>query len=129
MVIEEGKYLSDFLKWELDKNYCREVLTFASGQNLKAGAVVGVLDASGFAKPIYLVTGSETSALDGSQDAVGLLLEDVNTSGGAKEAVVLTRGAIVTEDFVIYPTSATAAQKLQARKDLSVRGILIRKTV
>jgi hypothetical protein len=128
-VIEEGKKISDFLKWELDKNFCREVLTFATGQNLKAGSVVGILDATGLAKSIYLITGEEEAPLDGSQDAVGLLLEDVNASGGAKAGVVLSRGAIVTEDFVIYPGAASAAHKAKAKKDLSARGISIRETV
>ncbi len=37
----EDQYLGDFLKWEADGRYSRDQVTVLSGQNLKAGAVVG----------------------------------------------------------------------------------------
>lgn len=42
MVIAETDRLGDLLKYELDKNYCREVVTITSGQNLKMGTVLGL---------------------------------------------------------------------------------------
>lgn len=42
MVIEEKDRIGSLLKYELDKNYCREVVTIASGQNLKMGTVLGL---------------------------------------------------------------------------------------
>ena len=40
--LTESKNIGDLLKYELDKNYCREVVTIASGQNLKMGTVLGI---------------------------------------------------------------------------------------
>ena len=42
MSIEEKNNIGSVLKYELDKNYCREVVTIASGQNLKIGTVLGL---------------------------------------------------------------------------------------
>lgn len=42
MAIEEKDRIGSLLKYELDKNYCREVVTIASGQNLKMGTVLGL---------------------------------------------------------------------------------------
>jgi hypothetical protein len=41
MAIEEKENLGDLLKFEIDKNYCRETVTVAAGQNLKIGTIVG----------------------------------------------------------------------------------------
>jgi hypothetical protein len=129
MVIEEGKNLGDVLNWELDRNYCREVVTIASGQNLKQGAIVGLVTATGLAKSVYLITGASQETLDGSEVAIGIILDDVDATSGAKKAVIVTRAAIVLESGVVFPTEATAAQKKKITKDLDVRGVLIRKTV
>jgi hypothetical protein len=128
-VIEEGKNLGDLLNWELDRNYCREVVTVASGQNLKQGAIVGIVTASGLAKSVYLITGAQGETLDGSEIAVGVLLEDVDATGGTKDAVIIARTAIVLTDGIIFPTGATEAQKKKITGDLKAIGILIRKAV
>ena len=128
-VIEEGKNLGDLLNWELDRNYCREVVTVASGQNLERGAIVGIVTATGFAKSVYLITGAQNEVLDGSEVAVGMVLEDVDATGGTKTAVIIARAAIVIADSVIFPAGATDAQKKKITGDLRATGILIRKTV
>ena len=128
-VIEEGKNLGDLLNWELDRNYCREVVTVASGQDLKRGAIVGLVTATGLAKSVYLITGAQNEVLDGSEVAVGMVLDDVDATEGAKDAVTIARAAIVIADGVIFPGGATAAQKKKITGDLDARGIVIRKTV
>jgi hypothetical protein len=129
-VIEEGKNLGDVLNWELDRNYCREVVTVASGQNLKQGAIVGLVTATGLAKSVYLITGASQETLDGSEIAVGVLLDDVDATGGeGKKAVIVSRAAIVTADGVIFPAGATDAQKKKITKDLDARGIVIRQAI
>jgi hypothetical protein len=40
-VLTEGKYLNDWLKWEMENNQSREVVTVLAGQKLAMGAVVG----------------------------------------------------------------------------------------
>jgi hypothetical protein len=135
MAIEEGKYLSDFLKWELDRNYCREIVTVAEGQNLKAGAVVGLVTKAGNAavgqvKAVRLLTGEENaSSLIGDEIAVGVLLEDADATDDAKEALMLARIAIVADGGIVFSAVPTAAQKAKIVADLDARGIVIRKSV
>jgi hypothetical protein len=125
MAIEEGKYLSDLLKWELDKNYCREIVTITSGHDLKCGAVVGLISASGLAKPVSLDPEEE----DGSDVAVGVLLKDTDASGAPVKTVMIARVAIIASDAVIFPAGTTDAQKKKIIKDLKNVGILIRKAI
>lgn len=124
MSIEENNRLGDLLKYEADKNYCREVMTVASGQNLKIGTVVGIKSATDEIKIVSIVD-DET---DGSDSAFGVLLEDVDATSAAKTALVIARDAILASDYVVFPTDSTTDQKKKITKDLEKRGIVIRKS-
>lgn len=124
MSIEENNRLGDLLKYEADKNYCREVMTVASGQNLKMGTVVGIKSATDEVK-IVSISDEET---DGSDSAFGVLLEDVDATSAAKKALVIARDAILASDYIVFPNDATAKQKKKITKDLEKRGIVIRKS-
>jgi glutamate formiminotransferase len=125
MAIEENKNLGDLLKYETDKNYCREVVTVAAGQNLKIGTVVGMKTATDEVKIVSL-NGEET---DGSDVAIGVILEDANATSGAKKALMIARDAIVASGVVVFPEGATADQKKKIKKDLEARGLVIRQSV
>jgi hypothetical protein len=129
MAIEEKENLGDLLKFEIDKNYCREVVTVAAGQNLKLGTIVGIVAATGAAKSVYLPTGDEDEVLDGSEIAVGVLLENADATSGAKKSLMIARGAIVAENTIVFPEGATDAQKKKIVGDLEARGVVIRKAV
>ena len=124
MSIEENNRLGDLLKYEADKNYCREVMSVASGQNLKMGSVVGIKSATDEIK-IVSISDEET---DGSDSAFGVLLEDVDATSAAKKALVIARDAILASDYIVFPNGATADQKKKITKDLEKRGIVIRKS-
>ena len=124
MSMEENNRLGDLLKYEADKNYCREVMTVAVGQNLKMGAVVGIKSAT---EEIKSVSISEEET-DGSDSAFGVLLEDVDATSTAKKALVIARDAILASDYIVFPNGATADQKKKITKDLEKRGIVIRKS-
>ena len=124
MSIEENNRLGDLLKYEADKNYCREVMTVASGQNLKMGAVVGIKSVT---EEIKSVSISEEET-DGSDSAFGVLLEDVDATSAAKKALVIARDAILASDYIVLPNGATADQKKKITKDLEKRGIVIRQS-
>ena len=124
MSMEENNRLGDLLKYEADKNYCREVMTVASGQNLKMGAVVGIKSATDEIK-IVSIADEET---DGSDSAFGVLLEDIDATLAAKKALVIARDAILASDYVVFPADSTADQKKKITKDLEKRGIVIRKS-
>ena len=124
MSIEENNRLGDLLKYEADKNYCREVMTVASGQNLKMGTVIGIKTATDEIK-IVSIADDET---DGSDSAFGVLLEDVDATSAAKKALVIARDAILAGDYIVFPNDATADQKKKITKDLEKRGIVIRQS-
>lgn len=124
MSIEENNRLGDLLKYEADKNYCREVMTVASGQNLKMGTVVGIKTATDEIK-IVSIADEET---DGSDLAFGVLLEDIDATSAAKKALVIARDAILASDYIVFPNDATAEQKKKITKDLEKRGIVIRQS-
>lgn len=125
MNIEEKDRPFSILKYEADKNYSREVVTIAKGQNLKMGSVVGQVTANGTYKAVSITEG-ET---DGSDTAVGIVLQDVDATEAAKEGLIVARDAIVIEDKIVYPTEATADQKKKILSDLEKRGIVLRKGV
>ncbi len=141
MSVEENDRLGDLLKYEANKNYCREVVAVAKGQELKMGTVIGMITETGNYKIVSLTkektaNGTTTivqadegdSALDGSEVPFGVLLEDVDTTSAAKKALIITRDAIVASDYVVFPADATADQKKKISNDLEKRGIVIRKS-
>ena len=124
MSIKENNRLGDLLKYEADKNYCREIMTVASGQNLEMGTVVGIKTATDEIK-IVSIADEET---DGSDLAFGVLLEDTDATSATKKALVIARDAILASDYVVFPADSTADQKKKIIKDLEKRGIVIRKS-
>ncbi len=116
----EGNYLGDWLKFEADNLYSRDEVTVVSGQNLKTGTVVGIITASG------KVTQLAPAAADGSQNAAGALLLDVDASAADKAGVVLARHAICSDKGLVWPGGITGPQKTAAIAQLKALGILVR---
>jgi cyclophilin family peptidyl-prolyl cis-trans isomerase len=104
-------------------------VTVAAGQNLKLGEIVGMKTANDQVKSVYLITGAQNEVLDGSEIAIGVILEDVDATARVKKALIVARAAIVADSCVLFPTGATDAQKKKIVKDLDARGIVIRKAV
>lgn len=123
MAIEEKDRIGLLLKYEVDKNYCREVVMVASGQNLKMGTVVGIK--SDDTCKIVSVADDET---DGSNIVYGVLLEDADASAAVQQGLIVARDAIVIESQLILPDGVTADQKKAILKGLEVRGIVARTT-
>jgi len=116
----EPNYLGDWLKFEEDNNYSRDEVTVASGQNLAAGTVVGVITASG------KVTQLAPGASDGSQNAAGVLLNAVDASTGDKPGVIIARHAVCSDKGLVWPASITDPQKSTAISQLKALGVLVR---
>jgi len=121
-VIEENERLGALLKYEADKNFSRDVVTIAKGQNLKMGTVLGKVSADGTYK-IVSIAEDET---DGSDTSAGILLEDIDATNATKKALMLARIGMVDESKVIYPTSATDDQKAAILEELKKLGIITR---
>ena len=119
-VLNEQSYLGDWLKFEADNLYSRDEVTVVSGQNLTTGEVVGVITASG------KVTQLAPGASDGSQNAAGVLLLDVDASAADKPGVVIARHAICSDKKIVWPGGITGPQKTAAIAQLKALGILVR---
>ena len=124
MIYQEANRLGDVLKFEIDKNYSREVVTVAIGQNLKIGTVVGIKSENGEAKIVSIADG-ET---DGSDKAFGVLLDNVDASEKSQKALVLARGGIVASRSLVFPEGATSEQIAKLTSDLDARGIIVRQS-
>lgn len=117
----EGFEISDVLKREFDPLHNREEVVIASGNNLKTGAVLGKIAASGKYAPY------DDNNADGTQAAVAILLEDVDASAADARGVILARGpAVVNDKRLVWAGSVLAAEKITAAADLAALGIVIR---
>jgi hypothetical protein len=66
---------------------------------------------------------------DGSDTPIGVSLEDVDATSGAKKGVVITIGALLAQDCLVFPNGATEPQKKKIVTELYYRGIRVAKTV
>ena len=69
------------------------------------------------------------TATDGTQNALGALIAEVDATSGNTKAVIVTRDAILADHAVIWPSAITLEQKTAAIKQLEARGVIIRKGV
>lgn len=124
-MIEENERIGALLKYELDKNYSRDVVTIAAGQNLTLGSVLGTVTADGTYK-IVSIASPET---DGSDTAKGILLQDVDATDADTKALILSRGAIVSEKALVFPTGTSEDQKKAFKASLNALGIVVRSVI
>lgn len=119
-VLQEPNRLGDWLKYEEENLYSRDQVTVAAGQNLKTGTVVGKITASG------KVTQLAPGATDGSENAAGVLLLDVDASSADAPGVIIARHAVCSDKALVWPAGITGPQKTAALAQLKQLGILIR---
>lgn len=88
--LTEGRTPGDFLLFEENSRYSREVATIAAGADLEPGAVLGKVTASGK----YVLSAQD--AADGSETPVAILLSvAAATDADVVDAIVLVRHAQV----------------------------------
>ena len=121
----EGRYLSDWLKWEEDNLFSREEITLLAGsgsdRDIKTGTALGKLTSGG--KYVPLTEGPS----DGSQTPAGLLLLDnVVLDGVDKQAAAIVRDAIVNWDTVVWPATYNDADIAAAVVIFKTLGIVMR---
>ena len=97
VTLTEGRYASDWLKREADSLFSREEAVIASGAGVVvSGTVVGKITASGKYKPVTV------AAVDGSEDAAGIVMWDVDATSADAHAVIIARDAIVVHQGLKY---------------------------
>ena len=117
--------LGDLLKYELNGNYSREVITLKSGTNYALGSVLGKITASGKFRlsPAASVTGDE-----GAETAIAVLIEAVDATAADKEGLVVARGpAIVSKAALVFDASVDQGSEKTAKHiQLATAGIVPR---
>ena len=119
----EQNNLGDLLKFEAPNLYSREEVTVAQGQKLALGAIIGQDSETDLIKAL------NPAATDGTQNAIGALIAEVDATSGNTTAVIVTRDAILADHAVVWPSAITLEQKTAAIKQLEARGVIIRKGV
>ena len=121
-VLTEPPSMGDILKYEVNPNYTREVVTLLIGTNYPSGAVLGRITASG------KYTLSPATGADGSQTPVAVLLYPVNATLADAVGIVVTRGpAIVSRAALAYEATVNDAAKISAKiTQLAAVGIIAR---
>jgi hypothetical protein len=118
--LTETGHAGGFLLSEANGSRSRDVVTIVSGQNLKAGAVLGKISASGKYKAY------DNGAGDGSQAAAAILFDDVDASGGDKTATAIVRDAEVNKNELVYAVGQDQTSKDASVVDFAALGILVR---
>ena len=121
----KGPTEGDILKFDLDKNYTREVVTLKSGTNYALGSVLGEVAADGeyTLSPDAVVVG-----LEGAETAAAVLIEAVDATLADQQGVVISRGpAIVAQGELVFHASVNDDTKRAAKRaQLVALGIIPR---
>lgn len=115
--LTEGRHSGEFILSESNGNRSREEVTIVSGEDLAAGTVLGKITASG------KYAAYDNGASDGTQTAVGVLLDACDASGGDTQATMIARDAEVNGEMLGYLTGADEAAGIT---DLLAVGIIVR---
>lgn len=121
----KGPTEGDILKFDLDKNYTREVVTLKSGTNYALGSVLGEVTADG---EFILSPDAEVVGSEGAETAAAVLIEAVDATDADMPGVVIRRGpAIVAQDELVFHASVNDDTKRAAKRaQLVALGIIPR---
>jgi hypothetical protein len=87
---------------------------------------ITVADGSGYVKEIQI---GASTAIDGSQNAYGILTADCDASLAATKAVAIVKDAVIVSSNLIWPDGSpavSAAEKTIALSELAAKGIVAR---
>ena len=121
-VLTEQPSMGDVLKYEVNPNYTREVITLLQGLPYPVGSVLGKITASG------KYTLSPATGADGSQVASAVLLYAVDATLADATGIVVARGpTIVSRAGLAYEGTVNDAAKITAKiAQLAAVGIIAR---
>lgn len=109
-VLTEPPSMGDVLKYEVNPNYTREVVTLLAGMPYLVGSVLGKVTASG------KYTLSPATGSDGSQVATAVLLYAVDATLTDSTGIVLVRGpSIVSRAGLAYGATVDVDTKIAAK--------------
>lgn len=122
--LTERFHAEGFLISEANGHISREKVTILSGENLRAGAVLAKVTASGK----YVEWDPAKSAeADGTTIPAAILLADCDASGGDKTGIpVIARHAEVNANEIVWPTASQGSEQNAAIVTLKTLGIIFR---
>lgn len=121
-VLTEPPSMGDVLKYEVNPNYTREVITLLQGQPYPVGSVLGKITANGKYK---LAT---SGGSDGAQTATAVLLYAVDATLADATGIVVVRGpSIVSRAGLAYDATVDDSAKITTKiSQLAAVGIIAR---
>ena len=121
-VLTEQPSMGDVLKYEVNPNYTREVITLLQGLPYPVGSVLGKITASG------KYTLSPATGADGSQVASAVLLYAVDATLADAVGIVVARGpSIVSRAGLAYDATVDDSAKITTKiSQLAAVGIIAR---
>ena len=121
-VLTEPPSMGDVLKYEVNPNYTREVVTLLAGMPYPVGSVLGKITASG------KYTLSPATGADGSQVASAVLLYAVDATLADAVGIVVARGpSIVSRAGLAYDATVDDGAKITTKiGQLAAVGIIAR---
>ena len=121
-VLTEPPSMGDVLKYEVNPNYTREVVTLLQGLPYPVGSVLGRITASG------KYTLSPATGADGSQVASAVLLYAVDATLADATGIVVARGpTIISRAGLAYDATIDDGTKITAKlSQLAAVGIIPR---
>ncbi len=121
-VLTQPPSMGDVLKYEVNPNYTREVITLLAGMPYPVGSVLGKITASG------KYTLSPATGSDGAETATAVLLYAVDATLADATGIVVARGpAIVSRAGLAFDASVDDAAKITAKlTQLASAGIIAR---
>ncbi|MBN1664845.1 MAG: head decoration protein [Deltaproteobacteria bacterium] len=96
-------------------------ISYATGYNSE-GDYFTIEVAEGSGKAVEI----DFSAVDGSQNAHGFLIDAVDAASDDVDGVAIVRDALIVPDDLVWPDGATSDQKAAALAELADKGILTR---
>ena len=118
--LTEGSHAGEFLVSEANGSRSRDAVVVVSGQNLVAGAIVGVVTASG------KIAEYDNAAVDGTEVAAGVLFEAVDASAADANGVVVLRDAEINLSEVTWKSGASQGDIDAGVADMLALGIVTR---
>ena len=121
-ILTQPPGMGDVLKYEVNPNYTREVVTLLAGRPYPVGSVLGKITASG------KYTLSAAAGSDGAQTAVAVLLYAVDATLADATGIVVVRGpAIVSRAGLAWDATVDDVTKITAKLgQLATVGIVAR---
>lgn len=118
--LTESTHAGEYILSEANGERSRAAVIVASGNDLSAGAVLGVVTASGkFAE-------HDAGAADGTENAVAILFGAVDASAADADGAATVRDSEVDDGLLAWPAGISAGDKADAITSLAGQGIIVR---